>query len=150
VPTSAPTLSRARAQIAAGSPEQALPLLRPLAPRNGEAASLLIDALVGSGWNAVHVYHWKTAAARAREALVLAGPQAPSRGAHWVLGESLFATKDFTGALDQFSKALAENPREPKLKRRVLRSRRALRRPDDAAGVAASDPEAASESAGDE
>lgn len=79
------------------------------------------------GWQEARVYHWQAANRKAREALAETAPAGqPSRGAHALLGEGLYAQGDFHAALDEFSLALAESPRDARLKRRVIRSRRRL------------------------
>jgi hypothetical protein len=96
----------------------------------------------------VKVYRWNTASRKAREALTLVAPAGPSHGAHALLGEVLYAQRDFGAALGEFTKALAESPRDARLKRRVIRSRRQLHHPvvdssddsgESAPGEAASD-----------
>jgi tetratricopeptide (TPR) repeat protein len=99
---------------------------------NVEAKPVLAEALVASGWNDVKRYQWGSVARKAREALSLTGPNAPSRGGHALLGEALYALGDFNSALGEFNKALVESPRDAKLKRRVIRSRRQLKGPTSA------------------
>jgi tetratricopeptide (TPR) repeat protein len=132
-----------------GAPDDAVAVLRPVAVNgDGAAKVLLAEALVASGWNDVKIYRWNTASRKAREALTLVAPAGPSRGAHALLGEVLYAQRDFGAALGEFTKALAESPRDARLKRRVIRSRRQLHHPvvdssddsgESAPGEAASD-----------
>ena len=132
-----PPMDRALQALGAGVPDDAIAVLRPFVSAGNAAGSpLLADALVASGWKDVKAYRWNTAARKAREALTFAEPGGPSHGAHALLGESLFANRDFTAALTEFTKALAETPRDARLKRRVIRTRKQLRRPgDDRTGV---------------
>ena len=121
VPT--PPVDRARAALAAGVPDDAVAVLRPyISAGNSVAKPLLGEALVASGWKDVKAYRWNTAARKAREALALADPGGSSRGAHALLGEALYAVGDFGAALAEFTKALAESPRDARLRRRVMRS----------------------------
>jgi Flp pilus assembly protein TadD len=101
---------------------------------------LLAEALVASGWNDAKVYRWNTTSRKAREALSFVDPGSSSRGAHALLGEALYAQRDFGGALGEFTKALAETPRDARLKRRVVRSRRQLHHPVANPGDAESTP----------
>jgi hypothetical protein len=123
-------VQHAREALAAGAPADAVAALRGLAERTGLAPderSLLVDALVASGWEDARVYRWQSANRKAREALgQLAGAGQPSRGAHALLGEGLYALGDFRAALDQFTLALGETPHDARLKRQVIRSRRHL------------------------
>jgi serine/threonine protein kinase len=123
-------VQHAREALAAGAPGDAVAALRGLAERTGLAPderSLLVDALVASGWQDARVYRWQSANRKAREALAqLTGGGQPSRGAHALLGEGLYALGDFRAALDQFTLALGETPRDARLKRQVIRSRRHL------------------------
>jgi hypothetical protein len=132
--TSPSPVQRARDALAAGAPGDAVAALRAIAGPGGgpgrlgpDERSLLVDALVAAGWQEARVYHWQSANRKAREALAETGPAGqPSRGAHALLGEGLYALGDFRAALDEFSQALAESPRDARLKRRVIRSRRRL------------------------
>jgi serine/threonine protein kinase len=128
--TSPSALQRARDALAAGAPGDAVAALRAMgAPgRLGpDERSLLVDALVAAGWQEARVYHWQSANRKAREALAETAPAGqPSRGAHALLGEGLYALGDFRAALDEFNQALAESPRDARLKRRVIRSKRRL------------------------
>jgi serine/threonine protein kinase len=125
-----PALERARTAIAEGAPDDAVAVLRPaVAGGNADAKPALADALVASGWNDVKRYQWGSVARKAREALSLTGPNAPSHGGHALLGEALYALGEFNSALGEFNKALVESPHDPKLKRRVIRSRRQLSKP---------------------
>jgi tetratricopeptide (TPR) repeat protein len=128
--TSPTPVQRARDALAAGAPGDAVAALRAMGGpgRLGpDERSLLVDALVAAGWQEARVYHWQSANRKAREALAETAPAGqPSRGAHALLGEGLYAQGDFRAALDEFSQALAESPRDARLKRRVIRSRRRL------------------------
>jgi hypothetical protein len=136
-----PPVDRARAALAAGVPDDAIAVLRPyVSSGNSSAKPLLGEALVASGWKDVKVYRWNMATRKAREALALAELGGSSRGAHALLGEALYAVGDFGAALGEFTKALAESPRDARLKRRVTRSRRQLRHPADERGGSPSAP----------
>ncbi len=135
-----PAVDRARAALSAGQPDDAIAVLRPaVSAGNAAAKPLLAEALVASGWKDVKVYRWNAANHKAREALTMTAPGGPSHGAHALLGEALYAVRDFNGALGEFNRALGESPRDARLRRRVIRSRRQLRGADSAA------PEATSE-----
>ena len=106
-----------------------------MAARGNQAAKpVLADALVGSGWNDVKVYHWNMAGEKREKPCRFWIRPAPSHGGHALLGEAAYALGDFTAALSEFTKALAENPRDARLKRRVIRSRRQLHRPSPGGG----------------
>jgi serine/threonine protein kinase len=128
--TSPSPVQRARDALAAGAPGDAVAALRAMGDPGHlgpDERSLLVDALVAAGWQEARVYHWQAANRKAREALAETAPAGqPSRGAHALLGEGLYAQGDFHAALDEFSLALAESPRDARLKRRVIRSRRRL------------------------
>ena len=116
--------------MAAGAPDDAVSVMRAVAARGDARPAdrmLFVDALVASGLRELKAFRWLTVGRRAREALALTTPRRePSRGAHALLGEALYALRDFRGALEQFTAALAETPGDPRLKRRVVRSRRQL------------------------
>ncbi|MBC8133406.1 MAG: hypothetical protein H7X95_10535, partial [Deltaproteobacteria bacterium] len=125
-----PPVDRARTALSAGVPDDAIAVLRPVAAKGDSAVKpLLAEALVASGWKDVKAYRWNVAGRKAREAIALTAPVGPSRGGHALLGEVLYALRDFNGALAAFTKGLAESPRDARLKRRVIRSRRQLRHP---------------------
>jgi serine/threonine protein kinase len=137
-----PPIERARAALAAGIPDDAIAVLRPAVKGvNDPIRLVLADALVASGWKDAKTYRWTVAMRKAREALELTERSGTSHGAHALLGEALYAVGDFGPALTEFMKALSETPRDARLKRRVVRSRRQLRRPgDDKAAAAESAP----------
>jgi len=136
-----PPVDRARAALAAGVPDDAIAVLRPyILSGNTGAKPVLGEALVASGWKDAKAYRWNTAARKAREALTLADPSGPSRGAHALLGETQYAIGDFGTALGEFTKALAESPHDARLRRRVMRSRRQLRHAGDDRGESPSAP----------
>jgi len=96
-------------------------------PTREPERTIFVDALVAAGWQDVKIFRWQGASQKAREALAQeVGPSKNSQGAHALLGEALFAFRDFRGALDQFTAALAESPKDARLKRRVIRARRQL------------------------
>ncbi len=125
VPTS--PVERARASLAAGSPDEAVGLLRPALGKGDPAVrALLIDALVASGTKQVSSYNWTLVARRAREALALVVPPAPSRGAHALLADALSAQGDAPAAIAEYQRALVETPRDMRLRRHLFRARRQL------------------------
>jgi tetratricopeptide (TPR) repeat protein len=135
-----PPFERARTALAAGAPDDAIAVLRPIAAKDSdEARALLADALVASGWSDVRRYRWNVANRKAREAMDLI-PAGRGHGAHALMGETLYAFHDFSGALNEFTKALAESPRDMRLKRRVIRSLRQLRAPPASASEPAAEP----------
>jgi hypothetical protein len=149
-PPVAPPIERARTALAAGTPDDAIAALRPIAAAKdqGEARTLLTDALVASGWSDARKYHWNMAGRKAREALSLAlAAGGPSRGAHALMGETMYARRDFDGALNEFTHALAESPRDARLRRRVIRSLRQLRGPPTDEKEKDEPPSAAAEAA---
>ena len=123
-------LQRARDSLAAGLPNDAVSALRATlqrSPTREPERTIFVDALVAAGWQDVKIFRWQGASQKAREALAQeVGPSKNSQGAHALLGEALFAFRDFRGALDQFTAALAESPKDARLKRRVIRARRQL------------------------
>jgi hypothetical protein len=132
IDVAATPIDKAHAALSSGAPDQAIALLRPVVARGDRSARpVLAEALVDSGWKALNGNRREAAVRRAREALAVAGPGlGEGRGAaHALMGEALFAGRDFGGALDHFSKALAESPGDTRLKRRVIRTRRVMRRP---------------------
>jgi serine/threonine protein kinase len=142
-----PPFDRARKAIAAGLPDEAIDLLRPIVTQGDRAVrALLAEALVASGWNDAKAFRWAPAGHKAREALALSEPAGRSHGAHALLAETLYAQRDFGPALSEFTKAMAESPGDTRLKRRAIRSRRQLHRAAAAPGEIQSMPrEAASE-----
>jgi serine/threonine-protein kinase len=142
-----PPFDRARKAIAAGIPDEAIDVLRPIATQGDRAVrALLGEALVASGWNDAKAFRWAAAGQKAREALALSEPAGPSHGAHALLAETLYAQRDFGPALSEFTKALGESPGDTRLRRRAIRSRRQLHRAAAAPGEIQSMPrEAASE-----
>ena len=146
VPTS--PVERARALTGSGAPEDAIALLRPaLAKGDPAVRSAMVDALVASATKLTSTYNWTQVARRAREALALTTPPEPSRGAHGLLGDALAAQGDPTGAIAEYQRALAETPRDARLKRHLMRARRQLqpapeRPPAEAAASASTQPAA--------
>jgi len=117
-------LERARQAISSGSPDEAIALLRTNPPSTDPAVKgLLIEALVASGTKAVNGYHWQVVARRAREALALADPGTGTHGAHGLLGDALVAFNDLEGAVAEYQRALAETPRDARMRRHLLRAR---------------------------
>ncbi|HEY4188141.1 MAG TPA: protein kinase [Polyangia bacterium] len=137
-------VERARAMILAGSPDDAITLLRPALPKGDPAVrALLVDALVASGTKVTSTYNWTLAGKRAREALTLVVPPASSRGAHALLGDVLSVQGDPGGAIAEYQRALLETPRDARLKRHMMRARRLLQpAPAEAAVSAPSEPAA--------
>jgi hypothetical protein len=138
-------VERARAMILAGSPDDAIALLRPALPKGDPAVrALLVDALVASGTKVTSTYNWTLAGKRAREALTLVVPPASSRGAHALLGDVLSVQGDPGGAVAEYQRALLETPRDARLKRHMMRARRLLQPAPaaEAAGSAPSEPAA--------
>lgn len=142
-------VERARAALSAGSPDDAVAVLRPaLAKGDPAVRALLIDALVASGTKVVANYNWTLVARRAREALTLVVPPASSRGAHALLADALAAQGDAPAAIAEYQRALGETPHDPRLKRHLLRTRHQLqpaaapREPAEAAISAPSEPAA--------
>jgi Flp pilus assembly protein TadD len=130
VPTS--PVDRARALTGAGAPDDAIALLRPaLAKGDPAVRAAMVDALVASAAKLTTTYNWTQVARRAREALALAGPSEPSRGAHGLLGDALAAQGDAAGAIAEYQRALAETPRDARLKRHLMRARRLLQPPPE-------------------
>jgi len=132
----AASLERARLALVAGAADEAVASLRPIAATgNAAARPMLAEALVASGWKDVKASRWALASRKAREALALSDPAGSSHGAHALLGEILYERGVREAALAELTKALAESPGNPGLRRRVRRSRRQLRR-----GAAVAEP----------
>ena len=144
VPTS--PVERARALTSAGAPDDAIALLRPaLAKGDPAVRAAMVDALVASATRLTSTYNWNQVARRAREALSLTAPSESSRGAHGLLGDALAAQGDAGGAVAEYQRALAETPRDARLKRHLMRARRQLqpeRAPAEAAASATGQPAA--------
>jgi Flp pilus assembly protein TadD len=105
----------------------------------------MVDALVASATRLTSTYNWNQVARRAREALSLTAPSESSRGAHGLLGDALAAQGDAGGAVAEYQRALAETPRDARLKRHLMRARRQLqpeRAPAEAAASATGQPAA--------
>ena len=141
-------VERARSLTGAGAPEDAIALLRPaLAKGDPAVRQAMVDALVASATKLTSSYNWTQVARRAREALALTTPPESSRGAHGLLGDALAAQGDASGAVAEYQRALAETPRDARLKRHLMRARRQLqpapeRPPAEAAASAPSQPAA--------
>ena len=133
-------LEGARQALSSGNPDEAIALLRTTPPSTDPAVkSLLIEALAASGAKAVSGYHWQVVARRAREALALAEPGMNTHGAHGLLGDALVAFNDLEGAVAEFQRALAETPRDARMRRHLLRARLQLQaRTKDGSGASSS------------
>ena len=133
-------LGRAREALASGAPDEAIALLRPaLTSRDPAVKPLMMDALVASGTKAMGAYHWGLVNKRAREALAIDPGAASSRGAHALLADALFVQGDVEGAIAEYQRAIAEAPRDARLRRHLMRARRQLQAADRGAPAPTAD-----------
>jgi cytochrome c-type biogenesis protein CcmH/NrfG len=102
-----------------------------LTSRDPAIKPLMVDALIASGTKAMGGYHWGLVTKRAREALAVDPTATNSRGAHALLADALFVQGDVDGAIAEYQRAIAEAPRDARLRRHLLRARRQLQQPGD-------------------